>query len=608
MSKDLAKRTSKFVIVGIILSIFNFAIYTFLARVIFQNNQLLWVCSIIAYLLAAILAYILHSKITWKERPVTKHGIIMFFVWNGITAIIISPFFTWLFGLITPLYQLAHGLTSGIGLPFDYNFIESTGIYVLTTAVAMVLNFIFYDRLVFGENPGIKITKITKKHRNKIFAAILYSLPVIFFIVSFFLITTSGEDIFQGANSLRTGATLNPIGDAINAFHYNSRITDMYAWSVIDFFDYQFSFGPDIIFRTIDVLLASAVFYFATYIVLDRKPKLALKDALIYCGIFVIFIVTPFGRNFYLEFSMIHNYIPLALITLLFSIPYLKLVTNQKPTKHQKLFNFLMPLLGLYFGMAATITPLAFIATVAIYYIIRRKSLSRPPLWFFTGLAGTIIGFLICWLAGSGVDHYTSTATASTFDYVSLSSIFEAPLASIPKLLWHEIYNFSITLLPLLALFAVCYFVSKPKIKFKKLILKNQNLILIFCLFIIIHILGASLIKAPFRLLIPAYLAGIILIAKLFVDRINSKIIYGAIVIATLAIVIIHTALLINYHQKAAVVFDEIKASPESSLCIDRSRTLPARIPIIDLSQANYLVDWGYPEPIFGKNITFCKE
>ena len=105
-------------------------------------------------MLAAILAYILHSKITWKERTVTKHNVVMFFIWNGLLAIAISPFFTWFFGRITPLYEFAFNISQNIGLPFDYDFIESTGIFCLTTAVTMVLNFIFYDKLVFGAKPA----------------------------------------------------------------------------------------------------------------------------------------------------------------------------------------------------------------------------------------------------------------------------------------------------------------------------------------------------------------------------------------------------------------------------------------------------------------------
>ena len=147
---ETAKRTGKFIIIGTILALFNFAVYTFLARVIMNNNDLLWLDTIISTLLATVLAYILHSKITWKERDPGKKGVIGFFVWNILLSIAISPFLTWLFKLITPLYEFAFNISKNLNLPFDYNFIESTGVFCLTTAVIMVLNFIFYDKFVFS--------------------------------------------------------------------------------------------------------------------------------------------------------------------------------------------------------------------------------------------------------------------------------------------------------------------------------------------------------------------------------------------------------------------------------------------------------------------------
>lgn len=165
MSDSTLKRAGKFTIIGIVLTLFNFCIYTFFARVIFNSNELLWLDSIIAYILATVLAYILHSRITWRERHPTKHGIIMFFLWNIITAIIISPLFTWFFGLFKPLYEFLFNLSSSISLPFDYNFIESTTIFCLTTCVTMILNYLFYDKLVFGQK-GVKHEKSTPKNQK----------------------------------------------------------------------------------------------------------------------------------------------------------------------------------------------------------------------------------------------------------------------------------------------------------------------------------------------------------------------------------------------------------------------------------------------------------
>ena len=151
-TKDTAKRASKYVVIGIILTAFNFIIYTLLARTIFVNNELLWLDTMISYILATFLAYALHSKITWKERNPGKIGIIKFFAWNLITALLISPFLTWFFGLLTPFYEFVYNISTNLNLPFDYAFIESTGIFGFTTIITMTLNYLFYDKLVFGTN------------------------------------------------------------------------------------------------------------------------------------------------------------------------------------------------------------------------------------------------------------------------------------------------------------------------------------------------------------------------------------------------------------------------------------------------------------------------
>lgn len=145
-------RTQKYIFVGLILTGFNFLVYALFANVIIKNNDLLWLASAISYTLTTFLAYFLHSKITWKERHPDKTGIVKFFLWNFITALIISPAFTWLFTLLSPLYSLLFNFSSFLSLPFSYEFIESTSVFVLTTLITMILNYIFYDKLVFQQN------------------------------------------------------------------------------------------------------------------------------------------------------------------------------------------------------------------------------------------------------------------------------------------------------------------------------------------------------------------------------------------------------------------------------------------------------------------------
>lgn len=145
-----SKHASRYLIIGIILTVFNFGLYTLLARII-NNNDLLWLSTLISTLITTVLAYILHSRVTWKERSPGKLGIYKFFIWNLIAAIAVGPFLTWVFSLITPVYEFAFNISNAIHLPFDYDFIQSTGAFGFTTVITMILNFLFYDKFIFGK-------------------------------------------------------------------------------------------------------------------------------------------------------------------------------------------------------------------------------------------------------------------------------------------------------------------------------------------------------------------------------------------------------------------------------------------------------------------------
>lgn len=146
-----SKHASRYIIVGITLTLFNYGLYTVLANVIFNNPNLLWLSTIISTIITTFLAYLLHSKITWKEREVTKTAIYKFFIWNLFFAFAVGPWITQLFSYITPLYDLAYNICQNIHIDFSYEFIQSTGAFALTSVVIMILNFLFYDKFVFGK-------------------------------------------------------------------------------------------------------------------------------------------------------------------------------------------------------------------------------------------------------------------------------------------------------------------------------------------------------------------------------------------------------------------------------------------------------------------------
>ena len=149
--KDNSHHFQKYFFIGLGITIFNYALYMLLANVLINNNNLLWLSSLVSTAITTIVAYLSHSKITWRDRHPGKTGIIKFFIWNFIIALIISPLFTQLFSLLTPLYDFTFNISQNLRLPFSYEFILSTGAFVLNGILIMILNFFFYDRLVFGK-------------------------------------------------------------------------------------------------------------------------------------------------------------------------------------------------------------------------------------------------------------------------------------------------------------------------------------------------------------------------------------------------------------------------------------------------------------------------
>ena len=73
----------------------------------------------------------------------------------------VRPLLTMFFGLFGFLYKFAFDICQSIGIGFSYEFVETTGNYVLMTAVVMIINFLVYDRFVFG-------TKREKKNDSEV--------------------------------------------------------------------------------------------------------------------------------------------------------------------------------------------------------------------------------------------------------------------------------------------------------------------------------------------------------------------------------------------------------------------------------------------------------
>ena len=428
------------------------------------------------------------------------------------------------------------------------------------------------------------------------------------------MIITSGEDIYQGANT-----TPDIIGDSIAAFNYNARLSDMYAWSVINFFDYKYSFGIDTIFRLLDVVMGMAILYLMTYFALGRKPRLKISDATWFLFCFVMIFLTPHGRTLYAGFSVVHNYLIITLSTLVFLLPFIRLARNQT-TQNKAWFALYMLVVGFAFGFSSNLTPIAFLITYAIaktYSVIKHRS--KINKWEVTGVIGTLVGISIQYLLGPGVTSYINGDYSITYDYVSIGKIFSEPFTSIVSLVKHVIINYGRVLLPLLLVFTVCFAVyiiarksKQPKPAIRPTSKQDDAALRVGILFMTIHIAIASQIEFPLRIVIPAYVVGVAcltIVLKNMLSQLNKRIktiFTCAVLLASIVIVTARFVLAISYSQKIQPVLDYIKSYPQYTLCIPKESIASPTIPAIYLGQEPILADWAMPETIYGKTITFC--
>lgn len=501
---------------------------------------------------------------------------------------------------------------------------------------------------------------------KKFLAILLYCFPIIFYAICYFLIITSGEDIWQGANT-----KVDIVGDALAAFNHSVRLADMFAWAIINFFDYHFQFGPDLIFRLIDLATALTIFYLATYIVVRRPPRLKLSDALVFCAIFLMVNFSSNGFTLYAGFSLIHNYLFITFFTLAFGIFYLQDIWRKETAasstslslrlqrKHPYLFALFMLVLGFIFGFASNVTAIVFLLALVIYtiyaYIRHRKKLRQQNIhtqkavpnfksqiknfifsWRFTGVIGILLSIALMYLVGSGLGDYdTNPAYRSSCDYLPIGELLENPLAHLGRIFEHNLYNFGRFFLPFILLtvvIAIIFIILRKKPNFTAL-KPHRNFLVASLIFIIMHIFAMSQIIYPTRLVFPAYIFAcaiyIFILLKLCSNKDNehtstkkikpqSKTSSSAITaktqnllaltfsIGAIILIAVRAYLAINYISKITPILNDIKNSSETVYCVNYNDAFSKQVPYLHLGQEAFLEDWAMPQTIYNKHVIYC--
>jgi len=148
--KNLIKKIRDFFIAGVSAALVDYLIYELVA-ILINNNDYLFIASIISGTIAVFVSFLLNNYVTWKNQDPGKAGIVKFFTWNLLKAVVLKPILTIAFGFLGNFYEFLFSISQSLGLPFDYNFIESTSIFCLVIASTMVLSYFVYDRLVFKD-------------------------------------------------------------------------------------------------------------------------------------------------------------------------------------------------------------------------------------------------------------------------------------------------------------------------------------------------------------------------------------------------------------------------------------------------------------------------
>jgi len=454
---------------------------------------------------------------------------------------------------------------------------------------------------------------------SKIITVLLFLLPVLFFTEVYFLQVVSAEDLYQGAR-----LPISIINDSLNAFHWSARISDMYAWSVINFFDYTFQFGIDTLFRFLDVLAVTGILLIMNIIILTRRPRLQTKDAIIFSVSFLAIFLSIFSRPIIGGFSQIHNYLIITISTALFLLPFARELQG-KYLSNSLINKLLMLIIGFLFAFSSNVTPATFLATafvVVLYdFTIKKRRIFIQGVfksWKLFALVGVSIGMFVMYKLGPGVSSYTNGYNSS---YVSLVNLVNTPIASGKAIMSNMIHNFQLFLPMMIVLSLILLF--EFVIYKKHLLSKTQELktgvrfSAICLLFVFIHVAAVSQIniEGMTRVLLPAFV--VVVVSVLFtVNRLLNIVSLSNKTLTLLAIpvlllttlVVLDIGILMVYHQKqSSLVFKRIQDSPESSVCVTKADNPSAKSPILKYYQRELFIDWMMPTTIYSKTVDWCK-
>ena len=445
--------------------------------------------------------------------------------------------------------------------------------------------------------------------------AALYLIPVIFFASVYFLQTVSSEDIYQGA-----GQSISITQDIVAAFNWNARLGDMYAWPVINFFDYTYQFGVDTIFRLLDVGLAIGIFYLMATFILGRRPRWQVRDALLFNVSFLAVFLSEFSRSLVSSFSHIHNYLPTTLLPLLFALPFVLTLQGRKVLQ-SRTGKAAALILGMLFALSSNVTPIALLVTLAIiagYQCIKTKKrldlgqLARS--WQLFAVLGVAVSSVLVYLIGPGVSSYTQGYNSS---YVAMGDLLRIPAEAGVALLGNMVGNVQLVM-PILLILGFAVLVEY--VMYKKRLIRNMTGLTFSTacfIFFLLHTLAVSQVdvSTTMRILLPAYVFAVISVlftVNRLIQLVEVKqkvlIVISLPVIFLSGVITLDMSILMEQHQKQAkAVLERIETAQTATVCVSPENNPTAKSPLMKYYQRELFMDWTMPATIYDKQVEWCE-
>ncbi len=415
---------------------------------------------------------------------------------------------------------------------------------------------------------------------RKILCVLAYIVPAVFFVVFYLLMTMTYEDTMQ-----RNSQATDGLGTIlVEVYNYIPRIGEFFQRIAVHFMTFQTSFGLDLVFRLIFAGLSYLVIWLATFVVIGRRPRLEIKDALIFVGIFAAMLLSVCSEAFLHRFSYVSNYVLAVVVLLLFVLPF------RLGTKNAKWWVVtLCAVNGFCFGISSEVTPLAALMVLAGFVVVWliQKKLGWKDFWTtYRAQTGAVLGVLaglVFFYLGAGLGERTGGAYSEIYDFLSPMLLFSDPLHFVFGMIDHVWYNLRYVSYAV-PLFGIIILVEATVLKKKKEVNKYLWMQVALLAFAAIYFVAASLLNVHDdmygRFMVPMVLAitmSVVLFVWHLFERGEVKqwlivLALGLGVVLSVAMVVDMSYAMVKYNRAMAGYGHHIQRAEDGSTVV----TLPA--------------------------------